>query len=97
MLGDLVISTAGRDKGKIFLVTQVSGQFAYIVDGKLRKVLKPKKKNQKHLKKVLAVGLIDLSEKIQKGECVGNMRICRAIKTQTQKKTGGLSLCQRMT
>ena len=85
-LGDLVISKAGRDKGKIFLVTKVDEKFVFVVDGKLRKVYKPKKKNQKHLKKVFTDGLNDLSERIQKGECVGNKRICRAIKTQTKKQ-----------
>ena len=83
--GDLVISTAGRDKGRIFLVTEIDNKFVFIIDGKLRKVGKPKKKNKKHLKKVLTGGLIYLSERIQKGECVGNERICRAIKTQTKK------------
>ncbi len=85
-LGDLAISTAGRDKGSIFLITEVEEKFVLIVDGKLRKVLKPKKKNKKHLKKIFNDGLSNLSERIQKGECVGNKRICRAIKTQTKKQ-----------
>ena len=84
--GDLAISTAGRDKGRIFLITEIDKEFVFIVDGKLRKVGNPKKKNKKHLKKVLTDGLIDLSARIQKGECVGNERICRAIKTQTKKQ-----------
>ena len=85
-LGDLAISIAGRDKGKIFLVTEVNEKYVLVVDGKLRKINKPKKKNQKHLKKVLTGGLKDLAEIILKGECVGNKRICRAIKTQTKKQ-----------
>ena len=46
-IGDVVISTAGRDKGKIFLVIDIYGKFAYIADGKVRKVLNCKKKNIK--------------------------------------------------
>lgn len=52
-IGDAVISTAGRDAGRIFLVTGVeNGQYCYICDGKLRKTVRPKKKKVKHLKKI---------------------------------------------
>ena len=47
--GDVVVSTAGRDKNKIFLVTQVDGDYAYLVDGKIRKISLPKKKSLKHI------------------------------------------------
>lgn len=48
---DIVISKAGRDKGKIFIVLSLENeQFAYIADGGLRKISKPKKKKLKHLK-----------------------------------------------
>ncbi len=52
-IGDAVISTAGRDAGRLFLVTAVEDEkYCYICDGKLRKAAKPKKKKVRHLKKI---------------------------------------------
>lgn len=49
-LGQIVVSKAGRDAGKRFLVMKVvDGQFVQIADGDLRRVEKPKKKKIKHL------------------------------------------------
>ena len=84
-VGDLVISLAGRDKGKNFLVVKVEKNNAYLVDGKVRKVGNLKKKNIKHIKSVLVANLNDFAIKIQRGETVGNKRINRLIKAQTQK------------
>lgn len=50
-IGDIVISTAGRDAGKYFVVVGIAeGQYRLVCDGKLRKISKPKKKKIKHLK-----------------------------------------------
>ena len=83
--GDLVISKSGRDKGKCFLVVAVENGKAKIVDGKTRKVTKPKTKNVKHLIKVLSAKFNDLVERIQKGETVGNKTVNQAIKAEKQK------------
>ena len=83
--GDLVLSKAGRDTGKIFLVVTVNNEFAYLVDGRYRKVNNPKKKKLKHLKRVSVAGLIELAIQIQSGNPVGNERVYRAIKTAKQK------------
>ena len=47
--GSIVRAKSGRDKGKFFLVLSVEGHFAFIADGKTRKLEKPKKKNLLHL------------------------------------------------
>ena len=83
--GDLVKSLAGRDFGKIFLVIGVEGKFAYIIDGRVRKIAKPKKKNVKHLEKFSNVSIIELAEKIKLGQPVGNERLYRAVRTEKQK------------
>jgi len=44
-----VLSLAGKDKGKIFLVIKSDNDYVYIADGKRRKVDKPKRKNKKHV------------------------------------------------
>lgn len=48
--GMVVISKAGRDSGKVMLVMAAENDFAFVADGKERKVEKPKKKNMKHLR-----------------------------------------------
>ncbi|MBE5749701.1 MAG: hypothetical protein E7346_02390 [Clostridiales bacterium] len=84
-VGDLVESIAGRDKGRIFLTVSIDNGYALIVDGRKRKVLSPKRKKLKHLKKVLTASEKQLAERIQNGESVGNERVYRAIKAKTEK------------
>lgn len=48
-VGMIVKSKAGRDKGRFMVVTAVEGDFAFIADGKERKLEKPKKKRLKHI------------------------------------------------
>lgn len=51
LLGQVVYSKAGRDAGRKFIILKVIDElYVYIVDGKLRKVEKPKVKKIKHLK-----------------------------------------------
>ncbi len=60
--GLIVRSKAGRDKGEFFVVVKLTENFAFIADGKTRKLDKLKKKNNKHL--FLTNSLIDLNEDI---------------------------------
>ena len=50
-VGTVVISKAGRDKQSKFLTLSVDNGYAYIADGKTRKVEKPKKKKLIHLQR----------------------------------------------
>jgi ribosomal protein L14E/L6E/L27E len=52
-VGTIVISTAGRDKGKKQVVVNIDG-YVYVADGKEHKLSKPKRKNIKHVKATLA-------------------------------------------
>ncbi len=57
LLGKVVHSKSGRDKGKFFIIIGIiDAEYVYISDGDLRKIEKPKKKKIKHLvfKDVLA-------------------------------------------
>lgn len=49
--GMAVISRAGRDAGRLQLVTDCDGAYVYVADGKEHKLAKPKKKNPKHLQR----------------------------------------------
>lgn len=71
--GMIVRSIAGRDKGDLFIVLSTEGGYAYLANGELRKVDRPKKKKLKHLQpshyvsefiqnKLKAVGKVTNSE-----------------------------------
>ena len=49
MLGQVVLSKAGKDSGSFYVVLREEGDFAYIADGRRRSVLNPKRKNPLHL------------------------------------------------
>ncbi|MCL2322111.1 MAG: RNA-binding protein [Oscillospiraceae bacterium] len=51
MIGSYVLSKAGRDKSKYFIILSVIDEnYVMICDGKLRSLKNPKKKKIKHLK-----------------------------------------------
>jgi len=48
--GDIVLSKAGRDKNKHFIVLEViDDNYVFVADGDLRRVDSPKRKKCKHL------------------------------------------------
>ncbi len=49
MLGQVVLSKAGKDSGSFYAVIREEEGFVYIADGKLRKAENPKKKRVKHI------------------------------------------------
>ena len=55
-LGSIVISKAGRDQGRAFVVVgEVDDDFVMVANGGLRKMDRQKKKRRKHLKPTGAV------------------------------------------
>ena len=50
MVGRIVCSKAGRDKGYFMVVTDCKDNFVFVCDGKERPLERPKRKNIKHLK-----------------------------------------------
>ena len=53
MISDVVVSTAGRDQGKLFYVIGTDPVYLLLANGKDRTMDKPKRKKRKHVKKVL--------------------------------------------
>ena len=52
-IGQVVRSRAGRDKGGIFLIYEIlDSEYVLLVDGKIRRLDRPKKKKIKHLVKI---------------------------------------------
>lgn len=52
--GSVIISSAGRDRGKAMVVVGADGGFVFVADGKERRLDSPKKKNIKHIRKTLS-------------------------------------------
>ena len=62
--GQIVFSKHGRDMGRPFIIFSVEGEYAYLVDGALRKLEKPKKKKNKHLQATLYIDA-DIKHKLE--------------------------------
>ena len=79
--GHVVLSKAGRDKGKKFMVLSVddTGSYVYVADGNLRRVENPKKKKLRHLD-MTGDMLEKLAEKIMEGKQLQNSEIYKGIK-----------------
>ena len=75
---DIVQSDAGRDKGKLFFVLDVEGEYLLLADGKSRKVEAPKRKKRRHVLFV-AADETRLSEKIKSEEKITNSELRRTL------------------
>lgn len=51
-VGQIVQSTAGRDRDGYYVVVALEGGFAWVADGVKRTVRRPKRKNVKHVRPV---------------------------------------------
>lgn len=53
-VGSIVLSLAGRDRKRLFVIVAVdeADGYVYVADGKLRQIQHPKKKKSKHIKVV---------------------------------------------
>ena len=77
-IGSVVISKAGRDKGRSFIVVAQEDEFVYLCDGDLRKSDCPKKKKRTHL---AATNIVCdyIGDKIKDSKKVTNTEIRRAL------------------
>lgn len=82
-VGRLALSTAGRDKERIFMILDIiDEQYVHIADGDLRTMDKPKKKKLKHLK-LLPETLDGIAQKLKQGSKVYDAEIRSAIRQST--------------
>ncbi len=75
-ISDVVISTAGRDAGKLFYVTGTDPVYLALANGKDRTLEKPKRKKRKHIQKVLR-SETRVAEKLRQGDKVLNSELRR--------------------
>ena len=68
-VGQIVKSTAGHDKGGLFVVAAAENGKVLLCDGKERPIEKPKHKNPKHIEIVISQtdeGLMESNSKLRK-------------------------------
>ena len=75
-ISDVVVSTAGRDRGQWFYVIKEEPQYLYLANGKDRTLDKPKRKKRKHIQKVLR-SETRVAEKLRAGDKVLNGELRR--------------------
>ncbi len=84
---DVVRSIQGRDSGELFYVLTVEDGYAYIVNGRERRVEKAKKKKLKHLELIRA-GEGRVAQKLRDRERVTNSEIRRALAEKPSASEG---------
>ena len=81
---DIIVSLAGRDKGKYFYVMDVEENYVLIADGKGRKLENPKRKKLKHVRRVSRTET-RVADKIRRGDKVLNSELRRDLATFGQQ------------
>lgn len=75
--GMLAKSLAGHDKDNIYYIERVEGELVYLIDGSLRTLEKPKRKNRKHIQVIYN---IEETENLIADNNVNNEQIKKLIK-----------------
>ncbi len=86
-ISDIVRSTAGRDKGMLFLVIATEEGYAVLSDGRRRKLENAKRKKLKHLRFESRCES-RAAQKLQSGEKVTNSELRRTLAEFTAKSAG---------
>lgn len=81
---DLVLSIAGHDKGMLFFVLDTDGVYVSLVNGKERKLEKPKRKKLIHVRKLPRPDSL-LTARIRDGEPLLNSELRRELATIRQQ------------
>lgn len=84
-LGQVVYSKAGRDSGRIFVITKLLDEnYVYIADGDLRRFENPKRKKIKHLKLTQDI-VQSLLIKFEQEQRVSNAELRKALAEYVQQ------------
>ncbi len=91
-VADVVLSTAGRDQGKLFYVIGADPVYLTLANGKDRTLETPKRKKRKHIQKVLRAET-RVAEKLRAGDKVLNSELRRDLaylsRTMQENDLGG--------
>ncbi len=80
MVARLVKSLAGHDKESLYFVMREDADYVYLVDGALKLVENPKKKNKKHVQPIVKMKSDELEKKLMQHMPIRNEEIKRFIK-----------------
>ncbi len=81
---DIILSTAGRDQGKLFYVIETDGVYVFLANGKERKLERPKRKKLKHVRKIPRAES-RVARKLRSGEKVLNSELRRDLAAFSQE------------
>lgn len=91
--GQFVLSIAGRDVNRLFVVFDViDDNYVMIADGMLRSINKPKKKKLKHLKAMPDLGMLDITQ-VRSDKALA--KVIKAASKSYRENQEGL-FCQKM-
>ncbi len=79
----LVKSLAGHDRGELYIIIRLEGEYAYLSDGRRRPLERPKRKNEKHLQRI-NLWDADLRSRLTEGKPVRNEEIAAFIRAYKQ-------------
>lgn len=79
-----MFSKSGRDKGVAYIVFDYDESYIYVVDGKLRGLEKPKRKNRIHIQPTKKIN-IDIKDKLENGLYILNSDIRKALAEYNNK------------
>jgi ribosomal protein L14E/L6E/L27E len=84
-MGQVVFSKCGRDKGLPFIILKLDGEYAFLVDGRVRKLDNPKKKKLRHLQPVKHIDESVL-KKLNDGRHIEDVDFRKALEPFTKEK-----------
>lgn len=83
--GMLASSTAGHDKDRLYVIIRAEAEYVWLVDGILRPLEKPKKKNIRHIQ-VIHRYAEPVREALEKKKPLQNERIRQIIQSESRKR-----------
>ena len=86
-IADVVLSTAGRDQGKLFYVIGTDPVYLTLANGKDRTLEKPKRKKRRHIQKVLR-SETRVADKLRLGDKVLNSELRRDLAYLSREMQG---------
>lgn len=81
--GRVVRSKSGRDKGELLIILSNDEEYAYVANGDLRKVDRPKKKKLKHLQLTCFVSE-QIASRLEADGVVENHQVRKALAEYSQ-------------
>ena len=83
-IGQVVYSKSGHDKGNLCMIISVEGMYVWLVDGKCRKLAKPKRKKMIHIQPTKYVDA-EIANKLAQNAYVLDADIAKALKRYREK------------